>query len=60
MIKPDIGRENLKTIWNILFTAVKKLKKKTSISPNFNPNNLELYITVVKRIGHSNVKGQFL
>jgi hypothetical protein len=43
MIRPDIGRKKLKTIWNLLFTTVKKTEKKNlsllfSISPSTNPH----------------------
>ena len=30
MIRPDIGQNNSKTIWNLRFTAVNKLKKPLS------------------------------
>ena len=30
IIRPDIGQKNSKTIWNLLFIAVKKLKKTLS------------------------------
>ena len=56
MIRSDIGQKNSKTIWNLFSTAVKT--EKNPISPNFNPNNLKLYIKVGTHLGHSNINEQ--
>ena len=59
MIRPDIGQKNLKTTWNLISITVRKLKKKP-ISPNFNPDNFELYIRGGTHYGHNCINGQFL
>ena len=59
MIRPDIGRKNSKTNWNLLFTVVKKTEK-NPISPNFNPNNFGFYIRVGAHFEHNNINGQFV
>jgi hypothetical protein len=58
MMRPDIGRRNSRTILNLLFTTVKKLKQ-NPISPNFYSNNFELYMRIGTHFGHNYIRGQF-
>jgi hypothetical protein len=51
--------ENLKTIWNLLFIAVKKLKK-NPISPNFYPNNFKLYMRIGTHLEYNSIEKQSL
>jgi hypothetical protein len=59
MIRPDIGQKKFENYLKFTFTAVKKTEK-TPISPNFNPNNLKLYMRVGTHLGHNYINWKFL
>ena len=59
MIKFNFGQKKIRKLSEIYFLQLQKKIEKNIISPNFNPNNLELYMRVGIHLEHNNFEGRF-